>query len=185
MACTESLNERIICSGWKAAGLVPWNPSRALTSSQVIGWPTTAPRQAPEPAVETALALQTPLSQHHLYIMLQQLQQDQGLNRNTRMLLSKAGKALTQAISKQVEKEIVIKQLRAQLEASKPQRPRKRVRIDPNRRFAEMEEIRAAQLEATHAQIHKDAQQAIIAARNIAVKKPESDILDTIVVQLL
>ena len=73
MARTESLNERIIRSGWKAAGSVPWNPSKALTSSQVIGRPTTPPRQTLQPAIETVPALQTPLSQRHLYVMSQQL----------------------------------------------------------------------------------------------------------------
>jgi hypothetical protein len=128
MARTESLNERVIRSGWKAAGLVPWNPSKALNSSQVIRQPTTPPHQVLEPDTEAIVALRTPLSERHLYIMSQQLQKTQNLNRDTRILLSKAGKALAQASSKQVEKEMVIKQLNAQLDVLKPQKPRKRVR---------------------------------------------------------
>ncbi|OCK73137.1 hypothetical protein K432DRAFT_277318, partial [Lepidopterella palustris CBS 459.81] len=45
MACMKSLAERVICGGWKEAGLVPWNPSKALTSSQVVGQPGTPPPQ--------------------------------------------------------------------------------------------------------------------------------------------
>jgi len=75
----------------------------------------------------------------------------------------------------------VIEQLSTQLEALKPQILRNRVRIDPNKWFAMVEEIRAAQLEATHAQIQRDAQQATIAARNVASDNAEFDTLDTVV----
>jgi hypothetical protein len=117
--------------------------------------------------------------------MSQQLQKTQNLNRDTRILLSKAGKALAQASVKQVEKEVVIKQLNAQLEVLKPQKPRKRVRVDPERRFAEVEQIRAAQVEAAHAQARKNTKQIALVAKSIATQATECIIEDTIVVRPL
>ena len=32
----EALSEHIICSGWRAAGLVPWKPSKVLNSKQIL-----------------------------------------------------------------------------------------------------------------------------------------------------
>ena len=72
-ARTKALEPRGIRNGWKAAGLVPWNPTKGLKSSQVrIQRPTTPPN---EPLLPRALdpLLSTPRNPQNIYKVVKRL----------------------------------------------------------------------------------------------------------------
>jgi len=85
-----------------------------------------------------------------LYVAQQAIQETEGLGRNTRLILQKAAKAIGLANARAAGQGETITKLQRQLEACKPQQKRKRVVVDPNQRFADIESIyRAVQLVAT------------------------------------
>jgi hypothetical protein len=99
------------------------------------------------------------------------MQQSESLSRTTRLLFQKAGKALAIANSQAAKQEAEIARLQHQLEASAPQKKRKRITIDQNQRFADVESIKRAidSAAAEEAQISTPVvQKAVAAVRRIA-----------------
>ena len=92
----EALLDRVIRAGWRAAGLCPYNPDVVLLSSQVTGRPTTPPRTQASAAASESI-FNTPQSSQALYKTRQQLLLSESLSRSTRIVLSKAGKAIAAA----------------------------------------------------------------------------------------
>ena len=139
----EGLSERVIRAGWKAAGLAPYNPNKVLQSSQILGRPTTPPpKLRAADTIETAFS--TPTSSQALYKAQQILQQSEILSRSTRVVLSKAGKAITRANTKAAQLEQDNKRLQYQLNRATNTRSKKRVKINQNERFTNAEAIKAA-----------------------------------------
>jgi hypothetical protein len=139
----EGFTERVIRAGWRAAGLCPFNINHVLSSSQVSQQPATPPRpKRPRSPIEAFLS--TPQGPRDIYLAQQDIQSHENLGRKTRLLLQKAGKALASANTRAAGLEAEKRRLEAELEIALPQAPRKRVQVDPNQRFAEVEDIMAA-----------------------------------------
>jgi len=92
-ARSEEFTERVIRGGWKAAGIAPWNPAKALESSQLQD-------RRPLPSIPTKQANQgslelftTPQNLHQAYQTIQSLDKAQKLSREGRTALRKASKA--------------------------------------------------------------------------------------------
>jgi hypothetical protein len=158
LAREEGLSERVIRAGWKATGLCPYNPKLLLYSSQITGRPSTPP-----PAdLDTALpgsSIATPHSSQQLRRAQQALLGSENLSRSAREVLTKAAKAIALTNARAAGLEAENQQLKYQLDSTKITRVRKRVQIDPNKRFANVEAIKAAIALAT-------AQEAENAAKN-------------------
>ena len=149
----DGLSERVIRAGWAATGICPFNIERVVSSSQVSQRPATPPRQE-RPQSSTESFLSTPQGPRDIYIAQQAIQSCEKLGRTTRLVLQKAGKALAAANARAAVLETEKRRLECHLQSISSQRPRKRVRVDPNQRFAEVENIVAAmrQSAATEAQ---------------------------------
>jgi hypothetical protein len=163
LARTEALSGRVIRAGWKASGIFPWNPEKAIQSSQVAQAtkiPITPPRPIRQAALTSPEPFQTPKSSQQMYQLTQTLQKSQSLHRSVRNVLAKAGKAIELANITQARQEAIIQRQGAELEILAPQKPRKKITVDPNTAFASIDQIKAAQIESER-----------IAAETIA-KKP-------------
>ena len=158
----EGFTERVIRAGWQAAGICPFNINHVLSSSQVSQRPTT-PTPIQQLQQQPQSFFSTPQGPRDLYIAQRDLQSVENLGRKTRVLLQKAGKALASANARAAGLEAGKRRLEQQLEAASSQRRRKRVQVDPNQRFAEVETIR----------------EAIHAAEALAAQQGRSTILST------
>ncbi|PSN59020.1 hypothetical protein BS50DRAFT_594992 [Corynespora cassiicola Philippines] len=105
--------------------------------------PATPPaqRKAVSPTEDFVATHQRP---QDLYRAQQRLQMAEGVSRRTRLLLHKASKGLSKANTRAAGLEASVQRLESQLATLRPQGPRRRVHIDPNQRFADIENIRAA-----------------------------------------
>ncbi|KAJ8115538.1 hypothetical protein OPT61_g2826 [Boeremia exigua] len=139
----EGLSERIIRAGWRATGLCPYNPEQVLHSSQISGRPSTPPATNQE-AATSGLVFNTPQSSQALYKAHQQLLQSENLSRSTRLVLGKAGKAIAAANTRAAQLQAENERLKYKLDSSIVTRSRKRVQINPNERFSNVETIKAA-----------------------------------------
>ena len=80
----EALTERVLRSGWKASGLVPWNPDKGLNSSQVAQSPETSPKRlsTPPPSAlrsgTTRIDVRTPSNSRELLKTAQSLKKGRG-----------------------------------------------------------------------------------------------------------
>ena len=92
----QSLTERVIRAGWKAAGLSPFNIDHVLRSSQMMTWPATPPAQR-KAVSPTEDFVATPQRPQDLYRAQQRLQMAEEVSRRTRLLLHKASKGLSKA----------------------------------------------------------------------------------------
>jgi hypothetical protein len=150
----EGLSERVIRAGWKAAGLCPYNPALVLHSSQISGRPSTPPPIEQGQATLEAL-FSTPQSAQALRRQ-QALLESENLSRSTRLVLTKAAKAIATTNARAAGLEAENQRLKYQLHTTKVTRVRKRVQIDPNQRFSNVEVIKAAVKQATAQQAEKD-----------------------------
>jgi hypothetical protein len=164
----EALSERVIRAGWRAAGPCPFNPSLVLLSSQVAGRLSTPPHpQASAAACE--LILTTPRSSQSLYKAQQQLLLSETLSRSTRSVLGKAGKAIAAANTRATQLEAENQRLLHQLDHHKVTRTRKRVQVNPDERFSNVEAIQAAINRAAALQARQAASSAERAAQTITI----------------
>jgi hypothetical protein len=169
-ARAEGLSERVIRAGWKAAGLYPYNPDAVLLSSQVTGRPVTPPA-ASQPLAISEQGFCTPQSSQALRKAQQQLLSSEFLSRSTRLVLSKAGKAIAEANTRAALLTAENQRFKYQLDRCQTTRVRKRVQINPNERFSNVESIKAAvdraaalQAQRTSISAEKEAEKAAIAA---------------------
>jgi hypothetical protein len=142
-ARNEGLTDRVIRAGWRASGLSPYNPDLVLSSSQISERPITPP-VASQLSHLSDHVLYTPQKPQDLYQASQLIQRSEPLSRTTRLVLGKAGKAIAIANSRAAQLESANQRLQYQLDRIKDKRVRKRVQIDPNERFANIEVIKAA-----------------------------------------
>jgi hypothetical protein len=147
-ARNESLTDRAIRSDWKAARIHPWNPQKAIESSQVIDTAKSQSidikpsQQQPYDAVFDPLT--TPRNAQQLKIVIQNLPESQLQLRDVRTLPSKTTKAfnelhVTQAIN---IRELAVKD--AEIEKLTAKKKRTKVATDPNTDFANLESIKEA-----------------------------------------
>ncbi|KAF1926399.1 DDE-domain-containing protein, partial [Didymella exigua CBS 183.55] len=108
----EGLSERVIRAGWKAAGLCPYNLDLVILSSQISGRPVTPPPST-QP-IDDVFA--TPQSSQALHRAYQQLLLSESLSRSTRVVLSKAGKAIARANTRAARLESENQRLKYQLD---------------------------------------------------------------------
>ena len=66
------------------------------------------------------------------------------LSRSTRLVLGKAGKAIAAANTRAAELQAENQRLKYQLDSTRVTRSRKRVQVNPNERFSNVESIKAA-----------------------------------------
>ena len=139
----EGFTERVIRAGWQAAGICPFNINHVLSSSQLSQRPA-MPTPTQQPQQQPQSFFSTPQGPRDLYIAQRDLQSVENLGRRTRLLLQKAGKALAATNAQAAGLEAGKRRLEQQLETASSQRRRKRVQVDPNQRFVEVETIREA-----------------------------------------
>jgi hypothetical protein len=151
-ARTAGLSQRNIRSSWKAAGVVPWNPQKVLASSQIVGVPAaeagtptpTARKRARAPS-PTELLQTTPKKPHDLYVAAQALENSGKLSRTLRTALRKSSKALSKMSVDPATAKAVNDSLQNQLDSLKTRGQRKRVTLDPNQTFADIDSVKKAQ----------------------------------------
>jgi hypothetical protein len=139
----EGLSERIIRAGWKATGLCPYNPYQVLRSSQVSERPVTPPPPA-QPLYLGDQSFSTPQKAQDIYQAQQLLLRSESLSRSTRLVLGKAGKAISLANAHSAQLQAENQRLKSQLEQLQSTHTRKRVKVDQNDRFNNVESIKAA-----------------------------------------
>ncbi|RYN70635.1 hypothetical protein AA0119_g13691 [Alternaria tenuissima] len=165
----EALSDRVIRAGWRASGLCPYNPGLVLLSSQVTGRPVTPPPTS-QASATLELLFTTPRSSQALYKAQKQLELSESLSRSTRLVLGKAGKAITEANTRAAQLEAENQRLKYQLHSTTVTRVRKRVQVNPNQRFSNVESIKTA-IDRAAAQ---QAQQASTSPENKAQKAAEA-----------
>jgi hypothetical protein len=111
----EGLTERIIRAGWRAAGLCPFNIDLVLQSSQIIRRPITPPLQN-QPIESIEAIYHTPQSHQDIYQAQQALTRLELVSRSTRLILHKAGKAISIANTRLATLEANNKRLQYQLD---------------------------------------------------------------------
>lgn len=178
----EGLSERVIRAGWRASGLVPYNPELVLLSSQITGRPVTPP---PSAAAQEQQQLQksrvaTPRSAQALS---REFQRSGKSSKRARTVVSKAGRALAEANTRAALLEAEVQRLRFQLnKATNNTRVRKQVKPDLNERFVNFNHIEAALAKAAEAEAKKAAtgperaaRQAVAQATAVAISSMSSE----------
>jgi hypothetical protein len=127
----------------RTAGLGPYHPDLVLSSYQVSDRPTTPPATI-QPIDTSDRIYRTPQRSHDVYQAQQQLQRSEPISRNTRTLFTKVAKALAQAQSYAAQLETSNQQLRQKLDSITSRHVRRRVQVNPNSRFSEIDTIMAA-----------------------------------------
>lgn len=133
----RAINERVISAGWAAAGICPLNIDRVVNSSQISRRPTTPPRPNQPQLAQSYLS--TPRGPREVFVAQRKLHKDESVGRKTHQFFEKVGKALAIANTRAAQLETESKRLYSQLEALKPPHPRKKVRVNPNERFADID----------------------------------------------
>jgi hypothetical protein len=164
----RAITERVIRAGWATAGICPFNIDRVVNSSQVSQRPITPPRQnQPQPAQSY---LSTPHGPREVFVAQRQLHKDENLGRKTHQFFEKVGKALGAANIRATQLETENKRLNSQLKALKPQQPRKKVRVNPNERFAEIDTIMVAVQASQLLEAQRDSNAEERAAERVAAE---------------
>jgi hypothetical protein len=163
-----AITERVVRAGWATAGICPLNIKRVVNSSQVAQRPVTPPRQTQAQTAKSYLS--TPRGPRDLFIAQRELHRNESVSRKTHQLIQKAGKAIAVANTRAAQLEAENKRLHSQLEALKPQQPRKKVRVNSNQRFADIETIMVAVQASQLLKAQRDDNAKEKAAENIAVK---------------
>jgi hypothetical protein len=147
-----AITERVVRAGWRAAGLVPYDPEKVTESSQMLNRVSTPPPRSIN--IDSSSALyRTPQKPQDVYTAQKSLHRAERLPQAAHIVLQKAGKAIAIANSRAAAQEAEISRLKYQLEAISSTKKRKRITIDQNQRFADVESIKhmidqAAALEA-------------------------------------
>lgn len=148
-ARSEVLIPYYIKAGWSGTGLYPYNPTKVLSSSQVIHkanllkitpqTPSSNKRKQPYNNVNI-----TPRSGRQLQAQARNLFDAIPPHRDARILLRKAAKAIDQLTLQSINQSLQINQLSVTLEA-KNSTKRAKVTIDSNNTFASILDIKKAQ----------------------------------------
>jgi hypothetical protein len=146
IARTQGLSRSNIIAGFKATGIWPYNPAKGLNSSQLLKEPPLQLRQQSSDQqstpIQESVLLQTPQSQRLIYIMISALQKEQALSRSCVLALKKAGKAIGRLSAQYAEQQAINKHQNLIIQEARHEKSRKRVQVDPNLQFANVEQIR-------------------------------------------
>jgi DDE superfamily endonuclease/Tc5 transposase DNA-binding domain/helix-turn-helix, Psq domain len=157
-----ALTVRNIQSGWRGAGLVPFNPTKVLNSRQVkLGQETS---QTPSKGRKRALSddlshLQTPYNRKELEKTVEKLQITENMTRNLRMAFSKISKGFEELHAIRARDEMQLIGQKVIIDEVRAKRGRKKVAINPNEKFVRIKDIKEAQKA-------QDAKKALWAARD-------------------
>jgi len=164
-------SERVVRAGWRASGLSPFNISQVIQSSQITDRPITPPPQnrPPQPPLSSEIIYQTPQKPQDIYLAQQTIQKSEALSRTTRLVFQKAAKAIGKANARAAGLEATNSRLRHELERIQPQKKRKRIVVEPNQRFADVEKIMSTMHEAAakQAEISANSEEAITTATTV------------------
>ena len=134
-------------SGFRAAGIEPWNPDKALNSRFVLDAinkrPQTPPQTTSTSTVNAWDPTMTPRTGRHLLQALFELSKDIRLDRTVRTLLIKTGKRLDKLIFDQAASYREIKLLRRKINDLRGKRKRKQP-TNPNKSFIDVNDIQMA-----------------------------------------
>jgi len=175
-ASQEGLSEKNIKAGWRAAGLHPWNPHKAIHSSQVLqNAPITAqtpPNRKRRHSVD--MVYRTPKSRRDIDDSIQAIQHQEPISRSVRNTLFKIGKGFD-------ELQWELAQSRSQLALEKSKNKEKKAgrqekkAINSNQAFASIETIKQAKEALAIAQAAKATTRAprtSTTTRNESVNNP-------------
>jgi hypothetical protein len=155
----HGLSPYSIQAGWRASGMVPFNPRKVLGSSQVRQPPSTPTKPKPiyqlYPLSDYLPA--TPTRAQDIRQAQKQLQQSESITRNVRGILASAAKGLEQANTRAAEYSARIARLQYQLSQAQKPSKRKKIKQGPNERFASMNKVVAA-MELAKAEAAKTTQ---------------------------
>jgi hypothetical protein len=149
----ETFTPRLLRTGWQAAGLYPYNPSKGLNSSQVQALkprPSTPPQRQETPPI-----FATPKSSQHIHKTTRSIRKKQGEKQALYQALNKAGHAIDYLNTKQVALQHRNAQLQSQIDSLTTKR-RKKVPIDLNLQFTTVENV----IQAREALRIQEAQEA-------------------------
>ena len=171
-ARSDAITERNIRSGWKASGLWPVNVDKPLMSRLLLPTQPTQPTQPAQPNQPTqptqpnqptqptqptqpsSQGVNKPSSQevktpsrsqevHKLVATNYRLKRLKAIDPVARTLFAKVGKSLDYTAIQLASQQQRIRALEAEVDRLKP-RKKKKVRLDPNTRFAQIEQIMQA-----------------------------------------
>lgn len=139
----EGFSQRVIRAGWRATGLVPFNPDQVLSSSQISTRPATPPAPQRQQSASPELFL-TPRKHSDFYEAYQRLLKSESLSRNARALIGKCGRSILRSDAREAHLEMRLQNAETRLDEFENASSKKRKRIDPNQRFHDAESIKAA-----------------------------------------
>lgn len=139
---------RNIRAGWKATGLWPVDSSKMLQKLEKLPAVEALPEALPQDPPKVPDIFDTPSGGRQLRKSLERLRGPLELQgRDLRVLLRKAAKALDKKNCELAEGQLQRNALELQVKRYQPKR-RQKVEVDPNKRFANLGHIQAAQAKA-------------------------------------
>lgn len=164
----EAFTPQYIKTGWRAAGLYPWNPQKILRSSRVTQTPAT-PKKRPRSPTESTF--NTPRNKKQLREIELAIAEMTPGTRTHRFALRKITKGFEQI---HFEQALTAKQLMAQQLQSKEKEAssvKQKPIPDPNTTFLQLPDILEAQKAAVEAAEEEARQEAVRAANRAARAK--------------
>jgi len=145
----ESLNSTNIKSGWRAAGLVPFDSRKVIRSSQVTKMEADVPKAPQTPPQRKRKAspnieILTPQDRHQLEANLALISKSGPISRGVRLLFRKTAKGLDTINARTAQQTQQIDRQSNRLEQLQ-QKKQKKTAIDSNERFADIAKIKEAQ----------------------------------------
>lgn len=147
-ASSEGLTSYQIKAGWKASGIYPWNPRKAIQSRLVLQ-PSQQPPEPPSTPTSRKRRLSqsaldhTPRHRRDFSHSIQALLQQETISRPVRTFLSKVAKTIDRITWDSVQKDLQLAKQKTQIDAITTRKRKDRV-IDCNEQFASIETIQAA-----------------------------------------
>jgi 4-hydroxybenzoate polyprenyltransferase len=143
----ERLTPKNIAAGWKAAGIVPWNPQRVIESPRVVAEERDeqTPPRTPSPSLLrppelVQVPIATPRSQRLMRSSLAQLDPN-CLNREARSLLHRTGRYFDQLSAQNAELQKQNEHLRAIIDELQKSKSRKKLETTPNTRVVSRRQV--------------------------------------------
>lgn len=162
----EALTATTIKAGWKATGLHPWNPNKALNSSLILQAQNTTQLAPKSPSPPSELIISTPHNRRQLRISIDALAANEDLSRPVRMLFNKAAKGFDKLHFTEAENTLRLRGQQQKLDEIQTKK-RKKITIGPQEAFADIETIKKAKViadrESERAEVYQRRQGAAMA----------------------
>lgn len=167
----QGLSPLIIKAGWRASGLVPFNPLKVLSSSQVVGRPVTPPSSQNRDKQVSFGILRTPQGPRDIERLLTYLGRGGGLSRGWRSFLGKVKKSLLEKNTRVVMQETELVRLKLLVDSYQKAK-RITIRKDMNEEFGRLHNIEEARKEAAAKKAEKKAKKTTTVAQKTPRKPP-------------